>query len=92
MGKRLPLEAMEGMSKNELKRMQAELEALQAAEGRRVVILPPAPEAVELPPLKGKELKCVEYLVGMESRIVESGDALRERLRMVPIMSSHDTP
>lgn len=41
-------------------------------------------EKGELPPLKGKELKCVEYLVGMESRIVESGDALRERLRMVP--------
>ena len=41
-------------------------------------------EKGELLPLKGKELKCVEYLVGMESRIVESGDALRERLRMVP--------
>ena len=84
MGKQLTPEAMKGLSNNELKRMQAELEAAQAAKGRRAVTLPPTPEAVELPPLKGKELKCVEYLVGMESRIVESGDALRERLRMVP--------
>ena len=38
----------------------------------------------ELLPLKGKELKCVEYLVGMESRIAESGDALRDRLRLIP--------
>ena len=41
-------------------------------------------EKAELLPLKGKELKCVEYLVGMESRIAESGDALRDRLRLIP--------
>ena len=41
-------------------------------------------EKGELLPLKGKELKCVEYLVGMESRIAESGDALRDRLRLIP--------
>ena len=35
-------------------------------------------------PLTGKELKCVEYLVGMESRINESGDALRERCKRIP--------
>ena len=35
-------------------------------------------------PLTGKELKCVEYLVGMESRIAESGDTMRERLRRIP--------
>lgn len=84
MGKQLTPEAMKSLSNNELKRMQAELEAAQAAKGRRVVMLPPVPAGVELQPLKGKELKCVEYLVGMESRIAESGDALRERLRMVP--------
>lgn len=84
MGKQLTPEDMKGLSNNELKRMQAELEAAQAAKGRRAVMLPPVPAGVELQPLKGKELKCVEYLVGMESRIAESGDALRERLRMVP--------
>lgn len=35
-------------------------------------------------PLTGKELKCVEYLVAMESRVMEVEDALRERLRQVP--------
>lgn len=96
MGKSLTPEALAHMSKKELRRLEAELEASKAQmkdleqqasalkDGRRVVILPPAPAGAELPPLKGKELKCVEYLVGMESRIVESGDALRERLRMVP--------
>ena len=96
MGKSLTPEALEHMGKKELRRMAAELEASKAQlkeldqqmeamkDDRRVVILPPVPAGVELPPLKGKELKCVEDLVGMESRIVESGDALRERLRMVP--------
>ena len=35
-------------------------------------------------PLAGKELKCVEYLVAMESRVMEVGEALRDRLRLVP--------
>jgi len=96
MGKSLTPEALEHMGKKELRRMEKELEASKAQlkdldqkvqvlkDGRRVVMLPPVPADVELLPLKGKELKCVEYLVGMESRIAESGDALRERLRMVP--------
>ena len=36
------------------------------------------------PVLTGRELKCVEYLVAMESRVWECGEALRERLRLVP--------
>lgn len=50
----------------------------------RVVLLPPVDDPAKLLPLKGKELKCVEYLVGMDSRMAESGDALRERLKLVP--------
>lgn len=38
----------------------------------------------ELMPLAGKELKCVEYMVAMESRVMEVGDALRDRLRLIP--------
>ena len=34
---------------------------------------------VDMMPLSGKELKCVEYLVAMESRVLEVGDAMRER-------------
>ena len=36
------------------------------------------------PALNGKELQCVEYLVAMESKMVECGDALRDRLKLVP--------
>lgn len=39
---------------------------------------------VDMMPLSGKELKCVEYLVAMESRVLEVGDAMRERLKKIP--------
>ena len=94
MGREISKQMMDAYGKKELRRLQNELEAAKAQADAlgttrmtvkdKAALLGIAPDPVELQPLKGKEMKCVEYLVGMESRIVESGDALRERLKLVP--------
>lgn len=35
-------------------------------------------------PMNGREMRVIEYLAAMDSKIVESGEALRDRLRDVP--------
>ena len=88
---------MDAYGKKELRRLQNELEAAKAQADAlgtnrmtvkdKAALLGIAPDPVELQPLKGKEMKCVEYLVGMESRIVESGEALRPRLALIPLLT-----
>ena len=34
--------------------------------------------------MKAREQKCIEYLVAMDSRLSQCGDAMRERLRRIP--------
>ena len=35
-------------------------------------------------PMNGREMRVIEYLAAMDSKIVESGDAMRDRLRDIP--------
>ena len=35
-------------------------------------------------PMNGKEMRVIELLAAMDSRIVEAGDCMRERLKAIP--------
>lgn len=38
----------------------------------------------ELKPLNGREMKCIEYIVGLDNRLFEAGEALKRRLAVIP--------
>ena len=56
------------------------------ANGKYSMRQPKAPDGslVEFRPMNGEELRVVEYLTAMNSKMIRAGDCMRDRLRSVP--------